>query len=243
MNAALKGLRQLLITMLVLLCAAWASGLGAQWLLRYRAQKLLADIRSLNVNHSSWSDAQAIMKTWGKWSAPTGSCTPESCNYRINLIQTLPPFLVGHPDPAANNTLPRLMDRIGLRNAAARAGFTVEHGIVTSRWFGLQVTLPIQDWTLPSDFVPYLSVSSGETAKFRGLLGGNQKVHPHHATQISGRDMAVTFSPEEDPAVKETLLNFRFDCLTQFHPCETQTEILPEATNLTLEEERSPSTR
>lgn len=66
MNAALKGLRQLLITMLVLLCAAWASGLGAQWLLRYRAQRLLADIRSLNVNHSNWSDAQGNHENLGQ---------------------------------------------------------------------------------------------------------------------------------------------------------------------------------
>jgi len=152
-------------------------------------------------------------------------------------------MLVGHPDENANNSLPRLMDHIGLRSAAARAGFTVEYGVVTSKWFGEQVTLPIRDWTQPSDYVPYLSVSSGETAKFRGRLGGAGTGHPHRAIQTSGLDMAITFSPEEDSSEQMALLDFQFSCITQFRPCERQAEILPEATRLLQEQDQSPDTR
>jgi hypothetical protein len=242
MNAVVKWLRQLLLTVLILLCAAWASGEGAQWLLRWRAQRLLTDIRSLEVNRSGWSDAQAVIKKWGRSGTSTGSCTSEACNYRIDLVQTIPPMLVGHPDENANNSLPRLMDHIGLRSAAARAGFTVEYGVVTSKWFGEQVTLPIRDWTQPSDYVPYLSVSSGEISKFRGCAGGDA-VHPHRVVQNTGLDLGVTFSPEEDSSEKAALMDFRFSCITQFRPCEKEGEILPEGANLLQEQEHSLRTR
>jgi hypothetical protein len=235
MNAAVKWFRQILFTALVLLSAAWASAEGAQWLLRWRAQHLFADIRSLYVNRSGWSDAHAVINKWGRSGTPTGSCTSQACTYRISLVQTLPPMLVGRPDQGTRNRIPELMDRIGLRNAAARGGFTVEHGVVTSKWFGEQVTLPVRDWAQPSNYIPYLSVSSGENAKFRGLAGGDRTPHPHRVVQTSGSAMAVTFSPEEDPAERTALMDFRFSCITQFRPCENEGEILPEGTKLLQE--------
>ena len=243
MNAAVKWFRQILFTALVLLSAAWASAEGAQWLLRWRAERLLADIRSLEVNRSGWSDAQAEIKKWGRSGIPIGSCTSEACTYRIDLIQSLPPMLVGYPGEGVRNSLPRLMDHIGLRNAAARGGFTVEHGVITSKWFGEQVTLPVRDWTQPSDYVPYLSASSGENAKFRGLAGGDHTPHPHRVAQTSGSAMAVTFSPEEDPSEQTALMDFRFSCITRFTPCENEGEILPAAWQDLQDQEQTPGTR
>src|SRR5664280_296857 len=97
MNAATKFIRQVFVTALVLLAAVWASGEGAQWLLRRRAQDLLADVRSLDVNRSGWPDAQRLMTKWGAYAAAgTGPCTLDACTYRIDLLQVLPQSLIGY---------------------------------------------------------------------------------------------------------------------------------------------------
>ena len=44
MHSFLQRLRQLLLALLFILAIAWLFGFGAQWLLRWRAEKLLADI-------------------------------------------------------------------------------------------------------------------------------------------------------------------------------------------------------
>jgi len=109
-----------------------------------------------------------MMRRWAKWGGPSGACTPDFCNYRINIVQTLPPFLAGTPDSSARSWLPKIAQDLGLRSTAAHAGFTFERGAVSTKWFGEQVTLPVQDWSLSSKYIPYLSVLSGESYKFRG---------------------------------------------------------------------------
>jgi hypothetical protein len=38
-----------------------------QRILRWRAERLLADMRELQSHKSTWADAQKIMTRWGKW--------------------------------------------------------------------------------------------------------------------------------------------------------------------------------
>jgi len=243
MNPAMKLLRQIMLTSLVLLAAAWASAEAAQWLLRSRAEHLLADIRSLDVNRSTWSDAQQVMKKWGRWNASAGSCTEIACDYRINIIQTLPSVLVGNPTKGANNWLPNLVDRLGLRSAAARGGFTIDHGIVITKWFGEQVTLPVRDWDQPTDYIPYLSIASDQSAKFFLHTAGRKLLHPNRVVWVYRSDMEVSFSPDEIPAEQSLLMDFRFTCITRLRPCENQGEILPEGLRMLQEQELSAPSR
>ena len=140
MNYLIRRSRQFLPTFLLLLCFAWAFGEAAQQLLSWHAQHLLADIRAIEVNHTTWFEAVPIMQKWSRWGAAKAGCSEASCDYRINLVRALPPFLIGTPEAAARNFLPRLIDHVGLRTAAVRAGLTVEHGIVTSKWFAPPVS-------------------------------------------------------------------------------------------------------
>jgi hypothetical protein len=50
---------------LVLLVGAWLWSAANQWLLRWRGERLLADIKALEVSKSSWTDAEALMKKRG----------------------------------------------------------------------------------------------------------------------------------------------------------------------------------
>jgi hypothetical protein len=235
MHSLLQRTRTLLVACFVLVCIGWFVGEASQALLRWHAQRLLADIRTLNAGHSTWADAQPILKKWSDWSTTKPACTAEACTVQIDLVQTLPSVITGTPGEAARNWLPRLIDRTGLRSVAARAGIVVEHGIVTSRWFGEQVTPPVRDWSAIDNYVPYLSVSSAESSHFREMTEGQALLHANRFVQHKDFYTAVTFSPEENSAEQSALMDFRFNCITRFQPCESQADILPEALRMLQE--------
>jgi len=239
MNAMLRTCRQILLVILVLLAAAWATGEAEQWLLRWRANKLLSDVRSLEVERSGWADAQQVMRKWGQWGSYKGSCTSQACMYQINLVQTLPPVLGGYPGKGVNNWLPKLMGHLGLRGGAARAGFAIEQGVLTQMWFGEQVTLPVQDWDLSGHYVPYLSVASGGYSRFPLHTSEFPHLHPYRMVQAYPHGMTVIYSPEEAPAERALLLDFRFTCITRLRPCRSEGEMLPEGWRMLQEQQQA----
>jgi hypothetical protein len=245
MNLALKRSRQIALVILLLLCVVWVEAEASQWLLRRRAEHLLADVRSLDVNRSGWPEAQVVMQKWSCYAVPTGSCTADACTYRVDLLQVLPQMLIGYPDPGVKNWLPRIVDRAGLRSAAARAGFTVEHGVVTSKWFAEQVALPVRAWGLPGGaYVPDLAVSSGEFLGFPDVPT-SPPLHPYRRIRNWKGPYGVTvqFLPQESSAEQALLLDFQFSCITRFSPCLNQGDILPEAWKNLQEQEHSSGTR
>jgi hypothetical protein len=243
MSFAQSRLRQYLLIVLFVLSVAWISGEASQLLLRWRAQKLLANIASLQAGRSTWSDVQPIMKRWDKWSTPKGACIPESCTYQIDLIQTAPPFMVGNPNEGAKNYIPRLIDHVGIRSSAVRAGFTIDHGVVTVRWFGEQVTPPVRDWGISDGYIPYVSASSEQTSQFRERTGDQRLLHPNRMVQHRDSLVAVTFSSEEDPAEQTALMDFHFSCITRLRPCENEADLLPEAMRMWQEQVLSRASR
>jgi hypothetical protein len=245
MNLVLKWCRQLVVLFLVILGVIWVQSEVSQWILRTRAQHLLADVRSLDVNRSTWSDAQRIMTKWNSFAVHTGPCTADACNYRVDLLQVLPQILIGYPSPGIRNWLPRIIDHTGLRSVSTRSGFTVEHGVVTSKWFAEQVALPVREWNLRGGaYVPDLAVSSGEFLGFPGSPA-NPQLHPYRQVRNWKGPYGITaqFLPQEDPSEQARLMDFQFACITQFSPCLNEGEILPEAWRNLQEQEQSPGTR
>ncbi len=237
MTPVLHRLRKYLLIFLLFSCLAWIVGEAAQRILRNRATRLLADIQALTVNRSTWSDVQPIMARWGSWNVSKGPCASDACTYQIDLMQTLPVELIGSPQPGARNWVPRLIDCIGLRSVAVRAGFTIDHGILVTKWFGEQVTLPVRNWDHPDGYVPYLSVASTETIRFSERAKGNKLLHPNRMVQRAGTYIDVAFSPDEESSEQTALMSFRLSCITRFRPCTSEGEILPEALHMWHERE------
>jgi hypothetical protein len=69
-----------------------------QHILRWRAERLLADMREMQSHKSAWADAQKIMTRWGAWGSCEGSCTREKCGYTIVLEDTLSTLVWAHID-------------------------------------------------------------------------------------------------------------------------------------------------
>jgi len=245
MNSARKLLRKILLILCLIVLAAWSSSYYSQWAVRWRAQNLLSEVRALNVNQSHFTDAQPLIKKWAAYGAPVGACTSDSCVYRITLVQVLPPFAVGYPDKGVHNWLPRLADHLALRSVAVRAGFSVKNGVVASKWFAEQVSLPVSAWGPPGGtFIPDLAISSGEFSAFTPNAGPDSPSHPY----LRIRDwhgpygITVQFLPQEDPSEQTALMDFRLTCITRYSPCRSQSDILPEALRI-LQQEPYPPTR
>lgn len=52
-----------------------------QWMLRWRAERLMADMHQIRLYQSTWADAQRLMYKWGAWGHYDGSCTAVECRY------------------------------------------------------------------------------------------------------------------------------------------------------------------
>src|SRR5580698_10790949 len=72
-------LTSLLVIYLVLLAAVQIG----QRITRRRAEHLLSDLRGLQLEKSSWSDAQVLMQRWGRWGHYKGTCDAAHCDYFI----------------------------------------------------------------------------------------------------------------------------------------------------------------
>src|SRR4051794_18797475 len=57
-----------------------------QVLFRNRAQRLAADIRSLELRHSSFAEVQPILQHWIGFEQLEGNCTPDNCSVNIVLV-------------------------------------------------------------------------------------------------------------------------------------------------------------
>lgn len=238
MNSALKWSRKILLVLLLVLLAVWTSSEYEQWAVRLRGQHLLADIRSLNMDQSTWADAQRVISKWSEYGSSAGKCTANLCNYRITLVQSLPQFFIGYPDKGIHNWLPRILAHLGMRSAAARGGFTVQRGVVISKWFAEQVSLPVSAWGAPNGaYVPDLAISSGEFPGFPPDSG--PPVHPYRRVRDWGGPYGITvhFVAQEDPAEQARLMDFQFACITRFTPCRSEGDILPEAWRMLQEQD------
>ena len=179
MKTAFIWSRRILLTVLVLVSIAWVAGEASQWLFRYRAERLFRDIRTLEVNRSSSSEAQALLRKWSPYGTTLSNCNGDLCRSSIFIRHLLPKVLRGEPSKEAWNLLPTTVDHLGLRNEGVGIGFTTEHGVVTRKEFGEIVALPVEDWFLRDRaYVPDLDVWTGEAAEFSYSEKGH--VQPSH---------------------------------------------------------------
>lgn len=210
-----------------------------QWLFRIRAETLLADIKSLNVNRSSWSDAQRFMARWGTWGQWDGNCDKQNCSYSVTIyhLPLVYPAFVFKEGPHLSA---RILELLGLRSAAVTARFDLEHGVITNKGFGMSVALPVSKWIAPGDsfwlkekngsaYWPTLDVASFEGIKLRGATPFQIVRHPNHGFIQRRTILEASFTPAETPAEQAALMDFHFGCITRWAACSSVEELLPKA--------------
>ncbi|WP_089409499.1 hypothetical protein [Granulicella rosea] len=235
MTQLLHWIRQLLALTMILFFMAWMWAVGAQWVLRWRAQRLLADVRTLEVGTPP---ADAVNHFLGRWKvAGNAECKPRSCFYAVVLETTLPSWArYDATRSGLRNLIPHAAVDLGLRSSLVRGGFAIEDGVVARVYFGEGV-----------------EGESSVHGQSREIFAGSQEIAgyapqgaqtllplPDHRRVLSTKmGLLVEFDPALDPSAKRAAMNFRLACITQFKPCLREEEILPGAGKLL--EKRKPA--
>ncbi len=227
-----------------LLIAALVAGFVQvqQRLLRWRAERLLADIRQIQMGKSTWADAQRLITKWGAWGGYEEGCTSEFCDYQIVLqdsFQGIPTFFTPTGDPRTpgrerSESLYHMYRWFGGRSAFVAARFIVKRGIVWGKDFSLNVEVSPDE---NSGGYRYLLTASASTvSQFPTLSSSLERVLTNPEYQI-GRPGAcegclsvyARFTPFADSKlVDATLADLQLNCLTRHRPCIEEGDVMPE---------------
>lgn len=193
-----------------------------QRIFRWRAERLLADMRELQSHKGTWADAQKIMTRWGEWGSYKGSCAAEHCEYRIVILDTLSTFASRHADryPFLHSLLlPCIF--LGEKGAFVVVTLDVESGIVKKSSYQLDFGEIFARATAVNEFEPYVAWDQ-------------RMLHPEYwVGKNGGCTGCIKFETGYMPlAGKEKiheLTDFNFSCITRLLPCTKEADIMPTA--------------
>jgi len=217
-----------------------------QWMLRWRAERLMADMHQIRLYQSTWADAQRLMHRWGAWGHYDGSCTAADCRYEIDLEDAS----WGAWDRQRRSTGGWLLRHqtayvmyrwLGGRSALVHFAFVVQDGTIwrTITWVNIAVPpklLEGEDY----GYVLIVEARSRQALRPSGTLGdvrGGEDQLAEHPYYKAGRPggctscMMVkvnysTYTPQSDIV---RLTSFDFSCLTRLISCKMPEDLLPAA--------------
>ena len=243
--------------MLSLLLIAFLAVQIQQRMLRWRGERLMADMHQIRLYQSTWDDAQRLMHRWGAWGYYDGSCTAESCKYEIEMASIA--SYRRHAPPAwlvwlFKHDRFNLYEWFGGRGSAVHASFTVHDGTIwrTSAWIGVSVPrrkmrrITTPDTVLVDDDLEWsLSVGAGSYQRLHRTLGefgvfmrdSEDELAQHPYYKVGGPDgcmilcqvVIAYYSTHTPPTEIERLTSYNFSCFTRFKPCAHIEDLLPAA--------------
>jgi hypothetical protein len=221
------------VTLLSALCLVVLTSAGVQagqWLLRSRAERLLADIRELQSKESKWQDAQKIMMRWRPWGLGESLCTSHECFFYVRMRDPVDTLIRGDLDRT-----PRLPFLIWLSQLLrekftfVEASLRVKDGIVEESRFRMNF--------FGQDEGIARAVSAIDGLDFEA----DRWNHPDfYAEKHPWCDSCIRFETGFTPfagkqEIRE-LTSFNFSCITRWSPCTTEADVMPSAWKLYREE-------
>lgn len=219
-----------------------------QRMLRWRAERLLAEMHQIRLYQSTWTDAQRLMHRWGAWGHYDGSCTAESCKYKIEMdsIAFYNPLFSRHAwlDWLLTHDRFNVYQWCGGRGAAFNASFTVHNGTIWRESTAIGVSVPRRRMQRDIGVDKSLSIGAESYQRLHRTLenwtpfmGSEDELaqHPYYKVgRPSGCEVnceigAVYYSTHTPPAEIERLTSYDFSCFTRFKPCAELEDLLPAA--------------
>jgi hypothetical protein len=257
----LRILRVAGLAALAVVLLAFAVVQTQQWMLRWRAERLMADMHQIRLYQSTWADAQKLMVRWGAWGHYDGSCTAMDCRYRITM-NDLSWFSADSPNSAwvewllVHDPL-NLYSWFGGRATRLYVTFTVQDGAIWRKTAAIAVTASPRLLSAADEFPVTLIVETKSRQRLRAtrddwwIMGEDDQLaeHPYYRAgrpggcKINCEEAVVTYSTHTPPAEIERLTTFDLSCLTRlwFHSCTTLEEVLPAARPWRLYDDNSPN--
>jgi hypothetical protein len=236
---------------------AFAAVQFQQWMLRWRAERLMADMRQIRLYQSTWADAQRLMNRWGAWGHYDGSCTATECRYEIELtdasgraLETLRPSTF---DWLMRFKAYTLYSWLGGRYSIVQFAFIVQDGAILRTKFSVDVQVPpkLLDFE-DGGYVLIVEARSQQALRPSGTLGdvrgGEDQLaeHPYYkARRPDGCTFCMmvkvnysTYTPQSEIV---RLTSFDFSCLTRLISCKMPEDLLPAAREWHLYSDSDPS--
>jgi hypothetical protein len=193
-------------------------------LLRARAQRLSADIRSLQVRQSTFRQAVDVFARRGQYGDYNVPCSREYCDFSIQIAELEVPW------PEWEVWLFRLG---GGRLGFARASISVREGIVWETEFALTVDVPL--FRNSQGHLERYVLEGGVSAIPRSTMYALEL--PNHPEYEVGWpegcagcvDIWVRYAPYADKSDIDRIGRINFDCLTRWRQCRTRVDIMPGA--------------
>jgi hypothetical protein len=241
----------------VLLCLTLAAGQVGQYILRGRAERLLAEVQALELRKTPWSEAQRRFQHWGSRVKLGDNCNEHECSLEITLAEpvfryasrgTIFVFLDDYlrwrlklsydrgPFVRMEHALFHTYLHLGGRPAKVDASVGMRDGVVWSE--GFSVTVYTFAHGVPDVWEGEYALTASVNSRSR--LGSYGSVDPQttlHQNYEIGRPGGcevcvagwVNFTPYTGPDEVRRLMQVDLSCLTRIHPCRTQSDIMPNA--------------
>jgi hypothetical protein len=193
-----------------------------QHIFRWRAERLLADMRELQSHKSTWVDAQKIMERWGAWGSYEGACAAERCEYRLIIVDTISALVWANVDryPFLRTlSLPCMF--LGEKDAFIVATLDIKNGIVEKSSYQLDFGEIFARANAVNEFEPYIAWDQ-------------RMLHPEYWVGKNGActgciKFETGFTPLAGREKIRELTDFNFSCITRLWPCTTEADIMPTA--------------
>jgi len=253
-----RALRVVCVTALAIVLLAFALVHFQQSLLRWRAERLMADIHRIRLYQSNWADAQRLMYRWGAWGYYDGSCTSKDCRYAIDLkdvsLQEYEKEQAGAGSWLWDHPAAEVIYRwLGGRYAGIHCSFIVQDDTIWRT--ETSVSIAASPKVLSKDFWGYvLFVQARSQQALRESEGGGDvegdddqlAYHPFFKVgQPNGCEsciwVGITYSTHTPQAEIERLTDFELSCLTNLISCERPDELLSVAREWNLRNYTDPN--
>lgn len=228
------------VLVLVLVAALAACVQIQQRILRWRAERLLADVRAIQMGKSTWVDAQRLIKKWGAWGGYEGSCTVERCDYLVALRDSSQQFPAYFPSGHILHDSGRFWNwmnwpyrLLGGHVVEIGASFQIKAGILWTKGFEVEILrYPLAPTAVSDDRYVLAAIAHGMTnlhsQGFVELPVDTPEYGAYLAPICSGCNLVrAYFTPQADPHLIENFLSFDLSCLTRWVECKSAQELAP----------------
>jgi hypothetical protein len=196
-----------------------------QYVLRWRAERLQSDIRSLELRKSTYADARRFEDRWFD-NTEEKVCRQSWCDLQVffeNTGRRHVDFLANHPAVFA------LYHKLGGRVAGVYSYIQIRDNVLWGK--GISLTIETLETESDGRHVEYqLEASVGTDDRFTWVSARHPEYQIGRPTGCTGCRLGwVKFTPFADPKDVLRLTDLNFTCLTRWRHCTHQEDILPTA--------------
>lgn len=249
LRAILRHVVKVAAILLALAACAVALLQVQQWMLCWRAERLLSDMQAIELHKTTWAQAQVLMHRWGAWGHYDGDCTADSCKYLITLTNWyLPEHLPGGGGlhrSALWLMRTAIYQRLGGRWGQFYAGFIVQDGTIRRTRLGYTIGVPPHIAAKDDEYgYELIAIAQSRSSLNRyarsenshWILGDDEQLadHPYYkGGRPSGCEICmaseVTYSTTTPQDEIRRLTAFDLSCITRWRPCTRVEDLMPAA--------------